>query len=81
MYFKPNDIKKDGKINDIIKSGQNTVQVAKGANGAKRPKESQMEISTARPLPSTHSVSEKFRFPQKSGTMRKRVLKELMQKN
>lgn len=82
MYFKPeSDIKKDGKINDIIKSGQNLlVQVAKEPISAKGPRIT-TEISLAGrylvliPFSEKISVSSKIRnYEEKSR------LKELMQK-
>jgi len=81
MYFKNEpDIKKDGKINDVIKSGQNVlVQVAKEPISAKGPRIT-TEISLAGrylvliPFSDKISVSSKIRnFEEKSR------LKELMQ--
>ncbi len=82
MYFKnESDIKKDGKINEIIKSGQNLlVQVAKEPISAKGPRIT-TEISLAgrylvlMPFSDKISVSSKIRnFEEKSR------LKELMNK-
>lgn len=82
MYFKNEpDIKKDGKINEIIKSGQNLlVQVAKEPISAKGPRIT-TEISLAGrylvliPFSDKISVSSKIRnFEEKAR------LKELMQK-
>ena len=82
MYFKNEpDIKKDGKINEIIKSGQNLlVQVAKEPISAKGPRIT-TEISLAGrylvliPFADKISVSSKIRnFEEKAR------LKELMQK-
>lgn len=81
MYFKNEpDIKKDGKINDVIKSGQNVlVQVAKEPISAKGPRIT-TEISLAGrylvliPFSDKISVSSKIRnFEEKNR------LKELMQ--
>jgi len=81
MYFKNEpDIKKDGKINDIIKSGQNVLlQVAKEPISAKGPRVT-TEISLAGrylvliPFSDKISVSSKIRnFEEKNR------LKELMQ--
>lgn len=81
MYFKnEGDISKDGKINDVIKSGQNVlVQVAKEPISAKGPRIT-TEISLAGrylvliPFADKISVSSKIRnFEEKSR------LKELMQ--
>jgi ribonuclease G len=81
MYFKNEaDIKKDGKINDIVKSGQNMlVQVAKEPISAKGPRIT-TEISLAGrylvliPFSDKISVSSKIRnYEEKSR------LKELMQ--
>lgn len=81
MYFKNEpEIKKDGKINEIIKSGQNVlVQVAKEPISAKGPRIT-MEISLAgrylvlMPFSDKISVSSKLRnFEEKAR------LKELMQ--
>ncbi len=82
MYFKNEpDIKKDGKINDIIKSGQNLlVQVAKEPISAKGPRIT-TEISLAGrylvliPFSDKISVSSKIRNIEE-----KNRLKELMQK-
>jgi ribonuclease G len=81
MYFKnETDIKKDGKINDIIKSGQNVlVQVAKEPISAKGPRIT-TEISLAGrylvliPFADKISVSSKIRDNEE-----KKRLKELMQ--
>lgn len=81
MYFKNEpDIKKDGKINDIIKSGQNVlVQVAKEPISAKGPRIT-TEISLAGrylvliPFSDKISVSSKIRNVEE-----KSRLKELMQ--
>ncbi|MCC7050491.1 MAG: Rne/Rng family ribonuclease [Bacteroidia bacterium] len=81
MYFKnETDIKKDGKINDIIKSGQNVlVQVAKEPISAKGPRIT-TEISLAGrylvliPFADKISVSSKIRDNDE-----KKRLKELMQ--
>jgi ribonuclease G len=82
MYFKnEHDIKKDGKINEIIRSGQNLlVQVAKEPISAKGPRIT-TEISLAGrylvliPFADKISVSSKIRnFEEKAR------LKELMQK-
>jgi ribonuclease G len=82
MYFKnESEIKKDGKINDIIKSGQNLlVQVAKEPISAKGPRIT-TEISLAGrylvliPFSDKISVSSKIRnFEEKNR------LKELMHK-
>lgn len=81
MYFKNEpDIKKDGKINDIIKSGQNVlVQVAKEPISAKGPRIT-TEISLAGryivliPFADKISVSSKIRNIEE-----KNRLKELMQ--
>jgi len=80
MYFKnETDIKKDGKINDIIKSGQNVlVQVAKEPISAKGPRIT-TEISLAGrylvliPFADKISVSSKIRDNEE-----KKRLKELM---
>lgn len=80
MYFKNEaDIKKDGKINDIIKSGQNVlVQVAKEPISAKGPRIT-TEISLAGrylvliPFAEKISVSSKIRDNEE-----KRRLKDLM---
>lgn len=80
MYFKNEpDIKKDGKINDIIKSGQNVlVQVAKEPISAKGPRIT-TEISLAGrylvliPFADKISVSSKIRDNEE-----KRRLKDLM---
>lgn len=82
MYFKNEpEIKKDGKINDIIKSGQNLlVQVAKEPISAKGPRIT-TEISLAGrylvliPFADKISVSSKIRNIEE-----KNRLKELMQK-
>lgn len=82
MYFKGEpDIKKDGKINDIVKSGQNLlVQVAKEPISAKGPRIT-TEISLAGrylvliPFADKISVSSKIRNIEE-----KSRLKELMQK-
>jgi ribonuclease G len=82
MYFKNEpDIKKDGKINDIIKSGQNLlVQVAKEPISAKGPRIT-TEISLAGrylvliPFSEKISVSSKIRNLEE-----KNRLKELMHK-
>jgi ribonuclease G len=82
MYFKPEpDIRKDGKINDIIKSGQNIlVQVAKEPISAKGPRIT-TEISLAGryivliPFAEKISVSSKIRNIEE-----KKRLKELMHK-
>lgn len=82
MYFKNEpDIKKDGKINDVIKSGQNLlVQVAKEPISAKGPRIT-TELSLAGrylvliPFSDKISVSSKIRNLEE-----KNRLKELMQK-
>ena len=82
MYFKnEGDIKKDGKINDIVKSGQNLlVQVAKEPISAKGPRIT-TEISLAGrylvliPFSDKISVSSKIRNIEE-----KSRLKELMHK-
>ncbi|MEI6019507.1 MAG: Rne/Rng family ribonuclease [Bacteroidota bacterium] len=82
MYFKNEpDIKKDGKINDIVKSGQNLlVQVAKEPISAKGPRIT-TEISLAGrylvliPFSDKISVSSKIRNIEE-----KHRLKDLMQK-
>lgn len=82
MYFKTEaDIKKDGKINEIVKSGQNLlVQVAKEPISAKGPRIT-TEISLAgrylvlMPFADKISVSSKIRNYEE-----KQRLKDLMQK-
>jgi ribonuclease G len=82
MYFKPeHEIKKDGKINEIIKSGQHLlVQVAKEPISAKGPRIT-TELSLAGrylvliPFSEKISVSSKIRNYEE-----KNRLKELMQK-